>query len=65
MWMSFFAWKWEARCGKMRERIYGKEVFAVANDTMRAWAEIRRDAFVHNLAVAKKLTGKPVSFSLI
>ena len=32
----------------------------MTNDTMRAWVEIHRDAFVHNLAVAKKLTGKKV-----
>ena len=32
----------------------------VTNDTIRAWVEINKDAFVHNLAVAKQLTGKKV-----
>lgn len=30
----------------------------MTNDTIRAWAEIHTDAFVHNLAIAKKLTEK-------
>lgn len=32
----------------------------MTNDTIRAWAEIHTDAFVHNLAIAKKLTEKKV-----
>ena len=32
----------------------------MTNDTIRAWVEINRDAFVHNLSVAKQLTGKQV-----
>ena len=32
----------------------------VTNDTIRAWVEINKDSFVHNLAAAKKLTGKKV-----
>lgn len=30
------------------------------SDKLRAWVEIRTDAFVHNLKVAKELTGKKV-----
>lgn len=29
-------------------------------DTLRAWVEIDIDAFIHNLGVAKKLTGTKV-----
>lgn len=32
----------------------------MTTETVRVWAEIRKDAFVHNLALAKKLTGKQV-----
>lgn len=32
----------------------------VTNDTIRAWVEINKNSFVHNLAVAKQLTGKKV-----
>lgn len=32
----------------------------MTNDTIRAWVEISTDAFVHNLELAKKLTGKKV-----